>query len=471
MSARHDPNTLRGQRALLLGLGARQGGLGVARYLVHSGAQVRVTDLRSAEQLREPLAALAGLPLEFTLGRHELADFDWADLVVRNPAVPRESEWLAYARAQGKRVEMEMTLFLRACPAPVVGVTGAKGKTTTTTLLHAMLRQHWPSAALAGNMGRSAVEQLADLAPDVPVALELSSFQLEGLDEHRLAPHVAVLTNIFEDHLDRYASFADYAAVKASIARWQTADDWLVTPREGLPAPVASEARRVTFGLEWADDGEDALWVAEGRFAGRWGGEAVDLGPVSALCLPGEHSRLNALAAAGAALASGVPPVAIARAIATFTGVPNRLEPVRELDGVLYVNDTAATAPAAALAAIDAYAGRDLILIAGGSDKRLDLRPLADGLAHAARQVVLLDGAATPRLTQLLREHGQPPLEGPYQAMAAAVDAARGAARAGSVVLLSPGCASFGLFRDEFDRGDQFRAAVLALRGATEQRA
>jgi UDP-N-acetylmuramoylalanine--D-glutamate ligase len=219
----------------------------------------------------------------------------------------------------------------------------------------------------------------------------------------------------------------------------------------------------VTFGLDPIDDGEHALWVDGGRFTGRWGGAPLDLGSVEELRLPGAHSRLNALAAAGAALACGVPPDGIEHAIADFTGVPNRLEHVAELDEELYVNDSAATAPAAALAALRAFAGRDLVVIAGGSDKLLDLRPLADGLARAARQVVLLDGAATPRLAQLLRDHGQSALDGPFGSMTAAVAAARAAARPGSIVLLSPGCASFGLFRDEFDRGDQFRKAVSAL--------
>ncbi|HEX5164493.1 MAG TPA: Mur ligase family protein, partial [Thermomicrobiales bacterium] len=205
---------LRGQRVLLMGLGNRQGGLGVARYLVDAGADVRVTDLREGDALSATLDDLAGLPIAYTLGRHEEDDFRWAEVVVRNPAVPRESKWLALARSLGKPIEMEMTLFFRACPAPILGVTGTKGKTTTTTLLAAMLRERWPDAVLAGNMAVSALGQLPSIRPDTPVALELSSFQLEALDEQCLSPHVAVITNISPDHLDRYESFDDYAWVK-----------------------------------------------------------------------------------------------------------------------------------------------------------------------------------------------------------------------------------------------------------------
>ena len=438
----------------------------MARYLARSGAETRVTDLRTPDDLRESLAALEGLPITYTLGRHEQADFDWADIVVRNPAVPREARWLGYAREHGKRVEMEMTLFMRACPAPVAGVTGTKGKTTTTTLLHAMLRERFPITQLAGNMGRSAVEQLSELDLSTPVALELSSFQLEGLAEHSLAPHVAVITNIGEDHLDRYATFDDYAAVKASIAGHQRPDDWLVMPREDVRLAqrvAAGPARRVTFGFA-PGPGNHALWVQDGRFTGMWDGVRVDFGPVEALRLPGGHARLDVLAAAGAALALGVMPEEIARAVASFGYVRNRLEPLGEIGGALYVNDTAATAPAATLAALRAYAPRHIIAIAGGSDKRLDLTPLADGLARFASRVVLLDGAATATLDALLRARGFTALDGPFQSMEAAVRAAAAAARPDSAVVLSPGCASFGMFRDEFDRGEQFRDAVEQLR-------
>ncbi len=189
-----------------------------------------MTDLRDEAALAATLADLDGLPITYTLGRHDEEDFRWADIVVRNPAVPRESPWLALARSLGKRIEMEMTLFFRACPAPILGVTGTKGKTTTSTLLGQMLRERWPDAVLAGNMAVSALGQLPSIRPDTPVALELSSFQLEALDEQCLSPHVAVITNISPDHLDRYESFDDYAWVKGAVARHQTAADWLVVP-------------------------------------------------------------------------------------------------------------------------------------------------------------------------------------------------------------------------------------------------
>ena len=461
------PADLKGRKVLLLGLGVNQGGLGVARFLVEHGAEVRVTDLQSAETLAGPLSELEGLPIAYTLGRHDEADIEWAEIVVRNPAVPRESKWLELARRTDAQVEMEMTLFFRLCPAPIIGVTGTKGKTTTTAILGTILHQRWPQAVLAGNMGRTALGQLARVQPDVPVALELSSFQLEALDEQQLGPQVAVLTNVSEDHLDRYATLGEYADVKASIGRHQGPEDWLVSARDdALVGQLLQDApgRKATFGADPVLD-DHALWIDQGRFAGRWDGQPVDLGPIGNLGFPGAHNRMNALAAAAAALAAGVSRDEVAAGIAAATPVANRLEPVAVVNGVEYVNDTTATTPAATVAALQAFAGRELVLIAGGSSKRVALEPLAGAIAQHTSRVVLLNGAATPELAALLAERGVSGVEGPFDSMEDAVTRAGEIAAEGSVVLLSPGCASFGMFRNEFHRGDAFRQAVQTLGG------
>lgn len=466
---RNDPNKLGGKRVLLLGLGSRQGGVGVARYLVEQGAEVRVTDLRSAEQLADSLDDLRELTLSFTLGKHEESDIDWADVIVRNPAVPAESPWLALARERGKRIEMEMTLFFRACPAPIVGVTGTKGKTTTTTLLSSMLRERWPESVLAGNMGVSALMELPKIGSDVPVALELSSFQLEALDEHRLSPHVAVITNISPDHLDRYPSFADYAYTKSAIVRHQSSSDWFIVnagDAHALAAIAKAPGEPVVFDTYRSIGATPALWIEDEHFIAGWPGQVYDFGPTDALRVPGDHSRLNALAAAGAALALGVTPDQIRAGIAAFPGVPHRMEHVATIDGVEYINDTAATAPAAAVAALRAYTDRDVVVIAGGYDKQLPLEPLADALTVSAQHVVLLAGTATPLLEQLLCERGFAGIAGTADSMDAAVRMALGVALPGGVVLLSPGTASFGMFRDEFHRGEMFREAVRNLDGS-----
>ena len=460
---RPQPLDLRGKRVLVMGLGTRSGGLGVTRWLVEQGAEVTVTDLRSAEELRPSLEALRDLPVRFVLGEHRREDFERHEIVVRNPAVPRESPWLAIARAAGARIEMEMTLFFRACPAPIIGVTGTKGKTTTATLCAAILRQWRPDTVLAGNLGRSALEALPAIRPDTPVVLELSSWQLEGLDEHGLSPHIAVLTTISPDHLDRYPSFEAYVDAKRAIARHQCPDDWFVVNRDDPVAwscRSAGVARIVPFGR---DDGtsEGAFWEGD-RLLWRFAGNETELLRRSEFPLAGQHAVYDALAAAAAALLRGAAPLHARIGLTTAQPVPHRLERVATIDGVEFVNDTAATAPAAVLAALEAFADRPIVLIGGGAAKGVALDELARVAAARTEAVVLLDGTATPGYQAALLAAGAR-VFGPYRSMEDAVRQAAALARPGGVVLLSPGCASFGLFRDEFHRGEAFRAAVGRL--------
>ena len=450
----------RGRRALVMGLGVHGGGVGVARFLAERGAQVTVTDLSPAEQLTASLDDLADLPvtypcgtdggrggaardgqIAYVLGRHREEDFRSADLVVRNPAVPRHSPYLQVAMAAGVPVVMEMTLFFAECPSRnIIGITGTKGKTTTTLLLGAVLQEHgWPHV-VAGNLRRSALETLPRIAPESWVVLELSSWQLEGLIPLQRSPHVAVITNIMPDHLDRYASYEEYARSKGLILRWQRPEDYAVL--NGASPPVRPLGDETAGHVVWFDPASESPgWPAAHLY--------------------GDHNRANVAAAMAAASALGIPAPVIDRAVAAFPGVPHRLETVREFEGVRYINDTAATMPEALLAALDAM-DRPTVLIAGGSDKRLDfsgVRAAVQGPGSMVAAVVLLAGTATPKVAAACGEKvmGQP------GDLAAALVTARQAAEPGSVVLLSPGCASFGMFASEFDRGDRFRELVQAL--------
>jgi UDP-N-acetylmuramoylalanine--D-glutamate ligase len=216
---------LRGKRALVMGLGIHGGGLGVARFLADHGAIVTVTDLRGPEQLQSSLDALADLPITYVLGQHRDEDFRAANLVIRNPGVPRESRYLQIARANGAAIEMEMTLFFRLCPGPILGITGTKGKTTTTLLTAAMLREQYPDTVVAGNLRVSALEALPRITAGTPVVLELSSWQLEGLGEAKLSPQYACYLNLYPDHLDRYGSMEAYAEAKEQIFLHQRPTD------------------------------------------------------------------------------------------------------------------------------------------------------------------------------------------------------------------------------------------------------
>ena len=379
--------------------------------------------------------------IAYVLGKHREEDFRSADLVVRNPAVPRHSPYLQVATAAGVPVVMEMTLFFAECPSRnIIGVTGTKGKTTTTLLLAAVLQEHgWPHV-VAGNLRRSALETLPRIEPESWVVLELSSWQLEGLIPLQRSPHVAVITNIMPDHLDRYASYAEYARSKGRILRWQRPEDYAVL--NGASPPVRPLGDETAGRVVWFDPAsEPDGWHAA--------------------YLYGDHNRANVAAATAAARVLGIPAPVIDRAVADFPGVPHRLETIREFEGVRYINDTAATMPEALLAALDAM-DRPTVLIAGGSDKGLDfsgVRAAVQGPGSMVAAVVLLAGTATPKVAAACGEKvmGQP------GDLAAALVTARQAAEPGSVVLLSPGCASFGMFASEFDRGDRFRELVQAL--------
>jgi len=465
-----DGSVYAGKRATVMGLGTRGGGVGVARYLAAGGAIVTVTDAKPAAALAGPLAELDGLPIRYVLGGHrdELFTPAGADVVVRNPGVPRRAPLLALARRHGLPVEMEMSLFFRACPAPIIGVTGTKGKTTVSILCGELLRAWDGRTVVAGNMGVSALDQLGRIEPDTPVVVELSSWQVEGLIEHALAPNIAVLTLIAEDHLDAYDGFADYAATKRGITAHQRPGDWLVVNAdnpEAWRAAAGTRAAVVPFGP--ADRGGDGAWATpDGDLCWRRGGEEERYALPDVPALRGAHNAANALAALAAARLRGADAAAIRAGLDAYRGVPNRTELVAEVGGVRYVNDTAATAPVAAAAALRAFAGRHrrVWLLAGGADKGLDPRPLVEAAAEAAGSlaVVLLEGTATPGLAAALAAAGVE-IVGTFGNMEAAVGAVGAGVEPGDVVLLSPGCASFGLFRDEFDRGDQFREAVRGL--------
>src|SRR5437763_7464617 len=213
---------LQGKRVLVMGLGLQGSGMASARYAAQQGAIVRVTDMKSAEVLAPSVRALAGLPIEFILGQHREEDFRWAEIVIRNPGVPRSSPYLQIAQANGAQIEMESALFFLACPGRIIGITGTRGKTTTTSLIFAILRASGAPTLIGGNVaGVETLSLLPQITAETQVVLELSSWQLEGLAPHAISPQIAVMTNVYPDHLDTYNSMEDYAEAKANIFRHQ----------------------------------------------------------------------------------------------------------------------------------------------------------------------------------------------------------------------------------------------------------
>lgn len=464
-----DPNGLRGRRVLVMGLGLLGGGVATARYAVAQGAaEVVVTDLRGPELLAPSMAKLDGLPIRYVLGRHDTADFERADVVVRNPNVRRDSPYLAAALAAGRRVEMEIAWFFRACPGRIAGITGTRGKSTTTRLLHHILTVAGMHPFLGGNLGNiETLSLLPDITRDDWVMLELGNWMLEGLHTIRRSPHLAIFTNLLPDHLNSYDSMEDYGEAKSSIFRYQGQNDIALfnadnayTLRYGQQAPAGAvwyyspEVRAA-----WLRDKPDARHPF--TFAGD-------------IRLRGAHNLGNVQAATLAAEQMGIERETIAQAVASFTGVPHRLEVVRKVNGVTWVNDSASTAPIAGVAALHSFE-EPVILIAGGNSKNLDTSDYVEQAVARAKHIVLLAGNASDAFAEALGTAAQVQgrandlIEGPYDSLPYAIERARASASPGDVVLLSPGFTSFGMFFNEFDRGDQFRALVQALPGDEAQ--
>ncbi len=458
-----DPNGLRGKRVLVMGLGLLGGGAAAARYAVSQGAaEVTVTDLRAEEMLAPSVAKLAGLPIRYALGRHDPDDFRHADVVVRNPNVRRDSPYLAIAHEAGKRIEMEIAWFFRACPGKIAGVTGTRGKSTTTLLLHHILSAAGWGPLLGGNLGGiETLSLLPQITPDRWTVLELGNWMLEGLHTVRRSPQLAIFTNLLPDHLDAYDSMEDYGQAKTSIFRYQRAGDVaLFNADNDYSRRFAGEA-----------NASSAVWLYSAERGVSYPRERPDetrpFRYADAIRLRGEHNLANAQVAALAAELLAIPDAAIRAGIESFGGAPHRLEVVRTLDGVTWVNDSASTAPVAGVAALRSF-DEPLVLIAGGNTKRLDHREWAEQAAARARRIILLKGSATEAFAADLRaaaarQGRSDPIEGIFDDFAAAIQRARALAAPGDVVLLSPGFTSFGMFLHEFDRGDQFRALVLAL--------
>jgi len=449
---------LQGKKVLVVGLA--RSGAAAARLAATRGARVTATDRRGETELREATAALAGLPIAFTLGRHEPGDFTGADLVVVSPGVPMALPELAAARRAGVPVVAEVELAARCLEGvPLVAITGTNGKSTTTALAGALFAED-RRAFVGGNLGTPLSDlALAGAAVDVAV-VELSSFQLEGIE--RLRPRVAAVLNLTPDHLDRYAGMDAYAAAKTRIFMSQQ------------PGDVALANARDPRTVSMAQSSRGEVWTfgpgAPELRAVRDGGEALLLsGPsgeperyrVRSRALRGRHNRENAMAAIACARLLGVPGAEVQRGLDRFPGLPHRLELVGERGGVEWVNDSKATNVDSTLVGLSAFpAGRpSVLLILGGRGKLSPYAPLRD-LFPGRVKVLLTIGEDAPALERELGDAA--PLESCGD-LATAVGRAASLARPGDVVLLSPACSSYDQFQDYQHRGETFRALVAAL--------
>ncbi|MCA9244600.1 MAG: UDP-N-acetylmuramoyl-L-alanine--D-glutamate ligase [Phycisphaerales bacterium] len=449
-------NEFGNRRVTVMGLGRFGGGIGVTRWLARQGARVTVTDLKPADQLKDALAELEGLDFKTRLGGHDVADFRDTDLLVVNPAVRPDHELIRAARDAGVPITTEINLFLERCPARVIGITGSVGKSTVTAMIAAMLKSAGIPSMAGGNLGGSLLDCLQEITPDHVIALELSSFQLHYTPLIRWSPRVAVLTNISPNHLDWHGVFAAYAADKLNIVRFQDAErDTAVIPDEGPLREQISLLHGDLSGV-WRFSVSDRRPMARLQST-----PAVDCDDRRAswgvtLRTPGAHNLLNAAAALTAVHALGVDTEPAVTALADFTGLEHRLQLVATVDGVTYFNDSKSSTPAAAMTAIRAMSAPTRVIL-GGYDKGVDLRELAEFAAKNCAFVACI-GATGPAIVDAVRAVGGNAAM--FDSLEAAVTACRAAAQNGDAVLLSPGCASWGMFSDFRERGERFCAIV-----------
>lgn len=467
-----DLTSIAGKRVTVMGLGGFGGGAAAVRFLAERGAIVRVSDQRPAEQLEISLTSLGDLPgVDWEFGEHLWSHFSDADFVVVNPAVPPCHPIVQRLETTGIPLTSEMNLFWKFNRGRVIAVTGSNGKSTTTALIHSIMKAGERRCWLGGNIGRSLLPHVDEIAIEDWVILELSSFQLHMLDRIKARPDIAIVTNFAPNHLDWHGTLDDYRHAKQTILRWQTENDWCVLngddadvigwPRRANTASVYSSQSREIFSDQdaacaWLSDSETACIIRRPPLS-----EHFEF-PIRDWCtLRGPHNLTNALLSATAAQLAGATADDIQTGLKSFEPLPHRLQLVGEFQGRSFYNDSISTTPESTIAALDSF-DEPVVILAGGYDKRIDLSGMAAHIAGGAKAASLLgQTASTLQAGITARNPAFPTATRPdfEQAFAWAVEQSS----PGDVILLSPGCASYDWFQSFVERGARFGELVRQL--------
>jgi len=447
-----------GKKVLVMGLGRFGGGVDAAKFAAGCGAKVIVTDLAPAEKLQCSIKRLKEFPdIEFHLGSHNTDDFEKADIIVVNPAVAPDNEFLKLAAQLNKLITSQINIFFELCPAHIIGITGANGKSTTAALTaHLLKSADGNKVWLSGNIGNEPLLTILDqINPKDLVVLELSSFQLEQLAHIKKAPQIALLTNLTPNHLDRYGSFDSYCAAKENIFKFQKPDDT-------FPA-VSIFNCEDKIAAEWFEKyKKDA-----GRTCIKFSTADVSEKIRDSFSLPGRANLSNLAAAVTVARRFGIDDNRIKNALPHFKPLPHRLEPVSEINGVRWYNDSKATTPEGAIAALEAFE-EPIIIIAGGYDKNIPFDEFGQKIAEKTKAAILLGQTAKKIADSIEKILATKNTERTIKieivkSLANAVNLASQIAESGDVVLLSPACASYDMF-DNFEyRGQEFIRLVRQI--------
>ncbi|PJE50997.1 MAG: UDP-N-acetylmuramoyl-L-alanine--D-glutamate ligase [Candidatus Yanofskybacteria bacterium CG10_big_fil_rev_8_21_14_0_10_36_16] len=471
-------NFIKNKKVLLMGLGTLGGGLATAKWLLKHGAILTITDLRDSSKLKNTLDNLKKIkkPIKYVLGEHKKEDFLQNDIIVVNPGVSFRNKFLILAKKHGKQIENELTLFYKICPARTLGVTGTRGKTTTVHWLRHFLQAKHPKATLAGNFTKHPLLEMVDkYKGNAPIVLELPSFLLEFLSFVKISPDVAVITNIYKDHLNRYRGIKDYAETKANIFRYQNKDQTLILNENNNWTKFFKEkkpkSKILFFSLTPFSDNQNGIYIDKNLSIYVKKGKNEKLFYDAQIFIErwGRHNLENLLASTLAASSFGVPLPKIIKKIESLPQVPFRQEVVFKNRKLEIINDTTATSPDASIAAVQRFRRKNakLILITGGTDADLDYKGWAVEIKKTLpeKDVVFIEGSATDKMLKELN------FKNPrvykmldvcfFQAMKSI---GKGDKR--NIILFSPGAKSFEKFKHEFDRGEQFNALVKKVKSA-----
>lgn len=429
------------KKVLILGLGLNEGGVGSTKFFAQKGAEVLVTDIKSESELAPSLEKLKDFPnIKYHLGGHKNEDIDWADIVIRNQALRPNNPYLMYAREKGKLVRTDIGLFLESVnPKNIIGVTGTKGKSTTSSLIYEIIKSQGKKVIIAGNIGKSVLDLTDEIEDDTLVVLEISSFQLESFNVNNISPKYALITNIYPDHLNYYQTMENYIESKKTIGIHQTASDFLflnkTDPTLNSPEFLADlKAQIILFGPD-------------------------DLPKNFKPQLPGEYNLNNFAAAFAISKKLNLNEGKTLETMTHFKGVKYRMELVKEWNGIKIYNNTTATAPEPAIESLKTFP--NCILIAGGMNKGLNYEEFAKAINQYAKSAYFLKGDATDEIKEHLKNLKSLILNlKSYDSLSEILIDVKKEAKSGDIILFSPGATSFNLFQNEFDRGKKFNQAV-----------
>ena len=460
------------RKVTVMGIGFHGGAIDLIKWLLKQGARVTATDIKTKGELESSLEKLKGLKnLTINVGQHRSEDFEKADMIIKNPAVSWDNKYILLALKKIIPVETDSSLFFQLCPSiKIIGISGTKGKTTTASLIAEMLKQAGRKVAMVGIGQGRVMSKLKNINLNTWVVMELSSWRLSALKKIEMSPHIAVFTNIFPDHLNYYGTMESYVADKKIIFAYQNKEDVAIINWDNEAVREMEEnvkGQKIFYAMqEITEDVEKKVYIKEGKIKFNFDDSFGEICDIKSMQLRGPHNVSNILAMAGVGLSLGIKTEIIKKTVLNFKNIYHRLEFIANINGVKFYNDTTATMPESAIAAINSFMA-PINLICGGSSKKLDLTKLGKKIAKGryVKKVFLLKGTATEALEKAIKESGgEEKIYGIYDDLELALNEAKSQAVEKEIILLSPGCASFGMFKNEFDRGNRFKEIVEGLR-------